>query len=388
MRRRAFIKLALAAIASASAAYLATSIALPSMPKPPGSPTSGSLSGYIGIETIATDLEAPWSIAPIGDQEYLVSERPGRILYISARQGSKRLVASFDVASVGEAGLLGIALHPEYPSKPVLYAYLSYWDSSSIYNRVVRMRLEASGGSPRVYGVSTILDRIPGAYIHNGGRIRFGPDHMIYISTGDASSPTLAQDLRSLAGKILRVDEEGMPARDNPFYPSPVYSYGHRNPQGFDWHPSKGYMVASEHGPVGHDEINLIEPGQNYGWPEEVGQGSRYRSPLIESGAQTWAPSGASFIRGEMFREFAGDLLVACLRGQKILRISFSDSGGDIKAYASEEMLVNRLGRLRDVAIDTDGSILILTSNRDGRGSPLSGDDKVLRLFWRGQASL
>ncbi|MEM1610105.1 MAG: PQQ-dependent sugar dehydrogenase [Sulfolobales archaeon] len=383
MRRRDFIRVFLIAIAGFGSAYLAyrLAISLPGSPRSSGQGStstlrSSKLGDLIEVEVVATDLEVPWSIAPVGYGEYFISERPGRILYLS--RGGKRLVASFDVASVGEAGLLGLAVHPEYPSKPYLYAYLSYWSSGSIFNRIIRGRVEMDSGKPRLSSLVTILDKIPGGYIHNGGRLRFGPDQKLYATTGDASRPELAQDLGSLAGKILRLEDNGEIPRDNPFYPSPIYSYGHRNPQGIDWSPLQGFMIASEHGPVGHDEINLIKPGSNYGWPEEVGRGGRYNQPIIESGSTTWAPSGISFLRGNMFREFQGDLLVACLRGEKILRISLHNEG---EAELSEELLVNSFGRLRDVVVDFDGSLLVSTSNRDGRGFVREGDDKILRII-------
>ena len=204
----------------------------------------------------------------------------------------------------------------------------------------------------------------------------------LYITTGDASIGSLAQRLDSLAGKILRIEDDGSIPKDNPFYPSPVYSYGHRNPQGIDWHPSHGFMVASEHGPVAHDEINVIIPGGNYGWPHYAGVGkdNRFIDPVIESGTTTWAPSGISFIKGDLFKQFQGDLLAACLRGERLLRIRFLDTK---RAYVAEELLIGAFGRLRDVVIDDDGSILISTSNRDGRGLPSPGDDRIVRIVPR-----
>ncbi len=344
-------------------------------------PEKGSqalLADLVETRVIASNLQIPWSIVPIGGGSYIVSERIGRISAIT--DNSVEEIASIDVASIGEAGLLGLAIHPEFPSKPYLYAYMSYQDSGSIYNRVARIRIDV--GVWRAVSTQILVDRIPGGYIHNGGRIRFGPDQKLYITTGDASNGSLAQRLDSLAGKILRIEDDGSVPRDNPFYPSPIYSYGHRNPQGIDWHPSQRYMVSSEHGPVGHDEINIIEPGGNYGWPEYAGVGgdSRFIDPVIESGFSTWAPSGISFIKGDLFKEFHGDLLVACLRGEKLLRIRFL---GDRKAYIAEELFGDKFGRLRDVVIDDDGSILISTSNRDGRGSPSINDDRIIRITMR-----
>ncbi|MCE4599844.1 MAG: PQQ-dependent sugar dehydrogenase [Desulfurococcales archaeon] len=336
------------------------------------------LEDIVSIENLAVNLKVPWSVVPLGDNRYIISERPGRIIAIV--KGEQRLVVSFDVAAVGEAGLLGLALHPDYPSRPYLYAYMSYYrDSQNILNRVVRIRIDPK--TLKATAWNTIIDMIPGGYIHDGGRIKFGPDGMLYITTGDAAKPELSQRLDSTAGKILRLEDDGGIPVDNPFNGSPIYSYGHRNPQGIDWSPINQIMIASEHGPVGHDEINLIHPGGNYGWPIVRGKANReeYIDPILESGPNTtWAPSGISFIKGEMFKELKGDLLVACLRGQRLLRIRIPDKDN---AYIVEEPFTGKFGRIRDVAIDEDGSILLLTSNTDGRGRPRQGDDKLIRLY-------
>ncbi|MEM4422692.1 PQQ-dependent sugar dehydrogenase [Pyrobaculum sp.] len=325
---------------------------------------------------VASDLEVPWSITPLGGRRYLVTERPGRLVLISP--SGKKLVASFDVASVGEAGLLGLALHPDFPKKTWVYLYASYFDSAGqIKNKLIKGRLDPL--TFRLSEVKTLIEDIPGAYIHNGGRIRFGPDGMLYITTGDAAKPLLSQDLSSLGGKILRVDDDGKPPPDNPFLNSPIWSYGHRNPQGIDWHPDSGVMVATEHGPVGHDEVNVIVKGGNYGWPLAVGKADRgeFIDPIIESGGDTWAPSGASFVHGDAFPELRSWLLIACLRGSMILGVEFVNQ---MKVFGIHMFFKNVFGRLRDVVIDEDGGILISTSNRDGRGNPRDGDDKILKI--------
>ncbi len=381
MRRRDFIKFIIAFLVVSGTGGIIYRFAT----REPGfegprttKPEKDNLEGMVSIEYIADNLKIPWSIIPLDGKRYIVSERPGNILAI-LEGDRRRLIKSFNVASVGEAGLLGLTLHPEFPSKPYLYAYLSYYNNSnSILNRVVRIRVDPS--TLKADSWNTIIDGIPGGYIHDGGRIRFGPDDKLYITTGDAARPELAQRLDSLAGKILRVEDDGEIPGDNPFGNSPIYTYGHRNPQGIDWSPAKQYMVSSEHGPVGHDEINIIYPGRNYGWPHVKGVASRsgYMDPIIESGPNTtWAPSGISFIKGHMFNEFKGDLLVACLRGQRLLRIRILDEN---TAYIAEELFVDRFGRIRDVTIDHDGSILFLTSNTDGRGKPRAGDDKLVKL--------
>ncbi|MEM0483391.1 MAG: sorbosone dehydrogenase family protein [Pyrobaculum sp.] len=365
MRRRTFLTLTVLASLSASLGLLTALIR-----KEP------SEEWKFKISEVASDLEVPWSIAPLGGGRYLVTERPGRLVLISP--SGKKLVASFDVANVGEAGLLGLALHPEFPKKSWVYLYASYFaEGGHIRNRVIRGRLD--GSTFKLKEVKTLIDGIPGAYIHNGGRIRFGPDGMLYITTGDAADPRLAQDLSSLAGKILRVDEEGRPPADNPFPNSPIWSYGHRNPQGIDWHRASGVMVATEHGPVGHDEVNIILKGGNYGWPFATGKAGRgeFVDPVIDTGSETWAPSGASFVHGDMFPGLRGWLLIACLRGSMLAAVNFGDN---MEVRKISTFFKNVFGRLRDVVIDDDGGILISTSNRDGRGSPRAGDDKILKI--------
>ncbi len=330
------------------------------------------------VRDIATDLEVPWSIAQVDENSYIVSERPGRLVLVK-KNGDKKLIATFNVARVAEAGLLGVALHPEFDSKPLVYIYLSYRSGSEILNRVISARIDRRAW--KIESTKTLIDRIPGAPIHDGGRIRFGPDNRLYITTGDAANPKLAQRLDSLAGKILRIEDDGTIPSDNPFEKSPIYSYGHRNPQGLDWSPITGSLIATEHGPVGHDEVNKIVPGGNYGWPIMTGTvGSRdsYILPLIDFGSTTIAPSGASFVTGEMFKEYFNNYLIASLRGRRIVRIVF-DEGDNVIDVRHE--FVGRFGRVRDVVIDRyTGAILLATSNRDGRGSPRPGDDRIIML--------
>jgi glucose/arabinose dehydrogenase len=216
---------------------------------------------------------------------------------------------------------------------------------------------------------------VGGSSIHDGGRVKFGPDGKLYWTTGDAGSPQLAQSLSSLNGKILRLNADGSIPADNPFPDSYVYSYGHRNPQGLAWEPGSGRLYATEHGPSARDEVNYIEPGKNYGWPVITGDQAQNNmvTPLINSGSNTWAPSGAAFVTSG---PWAGSLLFAGLRGESLFRLT-------INGLALERYYANEFGRLRDVVMGSDGAIYILTNNRDGRGSPRSGDDRILRLTWQ-----
>ncbi|MER3461425.1 MAG: glucose dehydrogenase [candidate division GAL15 bacterium] len=322
-------------------------------------------------------LEIPWSIAFAPDGRAFVTERPGRVRVVREGRLDPQPVVTLPVAHVGEGGLLGLALHPRFPAKPFVYVYYTY-QRDGLRNRVERLR--ESGG--RLLRDRVILDDIPGAFVHDGGRIRFGPDGMLYVGTGDARQPSLAQDPRSLAGKILRITPDGAVPPDNPFPGSPVYSLGHRNVQGLAWHPQTRRLYATEHGPSGergfaHDEVNLIRPGANYGWPDLLcGQGSRpeFVDAVACSGDETWAPSGADFVTRGSWR---GRLLVANLRGAHLRAFLLSPDGMRVDR---QEVVLSGFGRLREVVEGPGGALYVLTSNRDGRGRPTEGDDRILRI--------
>ncbi|MFO7929673.1 MAG: PQQ-dependent sugar dehydrogenase [Candidatus Humimicrobiaceae bacterium] len=324
---------------------------------------SGITSQEAEIEIFAENLEIPWEIIFLPEGDVLVSERPGRIIKL----GEEKKVYELDKAShQGEGGLLGMAIHPDYEGNNWLYVYFTA-NSEDNTNRVERYVFSSKGLSGR----TLILDNIPAGNIHNGGRIRFGPDGYLYITTGDAGNSDLAQNLDSLAGKILRVTDKGKIPGDNPF-DSPVYSYGHRNPQGLAW-DDEGRLWASEHGANARDELNLIKPGNNYGWPviqgmeEEEGM----ETPMAFSGADyTWAPSGADYFNNSIF--FTG------LRGAALYEAMIpEDLDDDILVIAHFK---GNFGRLRNVKLGPEGSFYILTNNRDGRGSPSDNDDRILRL--------
>jgi glucose/arabinose dehydrogenase len=354
----------------------------PSSNTPPASPPAPSVEVFTtgdGVrftaETVVTSLEIPWSMAFAPDGRLFVTERPGRVRVLDLASRSSEIALTLDdVYTEGEAGLLGLALDPEFSQNRLVYLYYSArLSATNRVNRVVRYREAASRLGERV----VLLDNIPAGQIHDGGRLRFGPDGLLYITTGDAASSGLAQDLGSIAGKILRINRDGSTPRDNPFS-SPIYSYGHRNPQGLDWHPSTADLWASEHGNIGNDEINVIDQGANYGWPRieanETMPGMRapvtFFNPAI-------APSGASFYRGQRFPRFANNLFVATLRGTHLLRLTI-DATRSITAQ--ERLLADRFGRLRDVLSGPDGYLYFCTNNRDGRGSPTSTDDRIVRL--------
>ncbi len=336
------------------------------------------------VEVWVNGLEVPWSLLFLDDKRALVSERPGRIRLIREGKLLDTPYAVLDVEAIGEGGLMGLAKHPRFPHEPHLYAMYTYREGERIGNRVVRLRDEGERGV--VEGV--IVDGIPGARFHNGGRIAFGPDGMLYITTGEIFQGELAQDLTSLGGKILRVTPEGDIPSDNPFPGSPIYSLGHRNPQGLAWHPQTKELFASEHGPSGegfrrgHDEINRIVKGGNYGWPRIVGRGnsSTYIDPVV-LWTETTPPAGMTFVRSPLFPNWENDLLVATLRSQALVRIRLRKTPQGYQVVEIEELLKNRFGRLRDIVEGPDGALYLLTSNRDGRGRPLPGDDTIYRLL-------
>jgi glucose/arabinose dehydrogenase len=307
---------------------------------------------------VATGLVAPWSIA-FHDDIPIVSERDsGRILELDAAGRTREIAVLPDVAASGEGGLLGLAVHDDH-----LYAYYTAAEG----NRIERFTLDGEAGSLALGPAETVLDGIPSAPIHNGGRIAFGPDGMLYATAGDAGLGGDAQDLESLGGKILRLTADGEAPDDNPFPGSLVYSYGHRNPQGIAW-SSDGTLYASEFGQDTWDELNIIEPGGNYGWPDA--EGVAEVEGLIDP-VQQWPPAEAS----PSGMAISGDAAyIANLRGSRLREIPLS------APETSTDLLVDELGRLRDVVVAPDGSLWVLTSNTDGRGTEREGDDRIVRV--------
>ncbi len=317
-------------------------------------------------EVVAKDLRAPWELVFLPDGSMLVTERAGSVVRITP---TKATIPVAGVVAVGEGGLLGMALHPDFQNNQRVYVYATTRVGGALTNRVESYRLENNTLRDR----KSILENIPGSSNHDGGRIAFGPDGYLYITTGDAEKPELAQDVTSLAGKILRVRDDGSIPESNPFG-NTVYSYGHRNPQGLAW-DDQGRLWATEHGPSGlqsgSDELNRIESGKNYGWPVIRGVETKVGmvSPVVNSGTkETWAPAGMAYANGKLY--FTG------LRGQSLYV-------GKINADATVDLSVqlrNTYGRLRAVVLGPDGFLYITTSNTDGRGKITAGDDKIIRL--------
>jgi aldose sugar dehydrogenase len=267
----------------------------------------------------------------------------------------------------GESGLLGLVLHPNFTENHLLYVYHTYSNGSAVLNKVLML----TENNNKIVESKVVIDNIPAADRNDGGRIKFGPDGKLYIATGDARQPELAQDAGSLAGKILRLNSDGSIPEDNPFEGSPVYSYGHRNVQGLAWHPLTGELYASEHGLEGNDEINLIKPGTNYGWPIEDCNAEKFEKPIVCFNPAI-APAGMTFAASDILG-YQNDILLATLKAQHIRLI---DLGSDV-----ESNILTGFGRIRDVVEASNGSLYLTTSNKDGRAVPAQDDDKILRII-------
>jgi glucose/arabinose dehydrogenase len=338
------------------------------------------------IDVLIKGLDTPWAIDFAPDGRIFITERGGRIRVLERGHLRPDPWMTLDVAASGEAGLLGLALDPRFAQNFFLYVTYTYRNvSGKMQNRLVRLREDAKSGKGLLDKV--LIDNVAAANNHDGGRLKFGPDGKLYWSMGDAQESRRAQNLSSLNGKILRLNSDGSVPTDNPFPNSYVYSYGHRNPQGLAWQPKTGRLYATEHGPSGfqgccRDEVNFIELGKNYGWPEVRGDETREGMvpPVIHAGtSETWAPAGASFAtRGP----WAGSLLFTGLRGQTLYRLQLDPSDAR-KAGQLERHFSRRFGRLRDVVEGPDGNLYLLTSNRDGRGNPTEDDDRLIRLSFK-----
>ncbi|GCL35104.1 hypothetical protein SR1949_01960 [Sphaerospermopsis reniformis] len=335
------------------------------------------------VEEVVTGLEVPWGIAFLPNQDMLVTERPGRVRLVRNGQLIPQPVATINVTESGEDGLLGIATHPNFAENRFFYIYYTADKNGSQVNRVERWRLSQNGltASPD----KVIVDNIPVAQFHNGGRIRFGPDGMLYIGTGDAREPQISQDVNSLAGKILRVTPDGQVPPDNPYANNPVYITGIPNTQGFDW-LDKSTLWVTDHGPSGdlgrrgHDELSLAKAGDNLGWPTiyrcESKKGMVTPSIVWR---EALPPGGAVIYTGNSLPEWKGSLIIATLRSQHLQRVVFNPQSPQ-KIERHEVYLQGQYGRLREAIMGTDGELYVTTSNCDGRGNCPPQRDKILRI--------
>jgi glucose/arabinose dehydrogenase len=327
----------------------------------------------VEVSTLAADLEVPWSFAFLPGGDALVTERDsGRLLRVSPT-GEVVEIQTLPEGGSGEGGLLGVAVSPDYENNRYIYAYYT----TRVDNRVVRFRM---GERPE-----SILTGIPVNTYHDGGRIKFGPDGLLYVSTGDAGDSGNSQDRNSLGGKILRIEPDGSVPPDNPFPGNPIYSYGHRNVEGLAW-DSERQLYASEFGASTWDEVNRIEAGENYGWPAVEGRGGEnqgYVDPITVWPTTEASPSGAEIMVEGAIPQWEGDLFVAALRGERLWRLELNDSG---EVVDREKLLDGEVGRVRDVIQAPDGSLWVSTSNYDTYGNPVSEqDDRILRLAPAGE---
>jgi glucose/arabinose dehydrogenase len=373
MERRQLIKLvipsALVIIVSILTMKFSPSETLVPLPAPVSN--LSNLTNTSGVEIIAQGLQAPRSIDISKDGRIFVSEKRGSIRVVDNGTLLTEPVGDIKAENIGDAGLLGLTLHPNFTQNHLFYVYYTYSNGTGLFNKVLMLK----ESNNRIIDSKTILDGIPGDDYRDGGRIKFGPDGKLYVSTGDASIPELSPDLDSLAGKILRINEDGTIPQDNPFSNSPVYAYGFRNVQGLAWAPNSGALYSSDQGGAGNDEINLISPGKNYGWPHEECNSSddednRYTPPLLCFNPSL-EPSGIAFAFSNKLG-YQNHLIVATLKGSHLRDIDF-DSG-------SQNTILVGYGRIIDLVESEDGSIFVLTSNTDGRALPQQGDDKILRL--------
>ena len=337
------------------------------------------------VEVVASNLEVPWAFAFLPGGDMLFTERPGRVRLIE--KGKLRAEPIFTVPDVepsGESGLMDVFIHPKFAENKFVYlAYAYRGDGKQV--KVVRYKFD--GG--KFIEPKTMVEAIPASPNHAGTRARIGPDGKLYVTTGDSTDWNLAQKLDSIAGKTLRLNDDGTIPADNPFVDQKnarpeIWSYGHRNPQGLAWQPGSGLMFQTEHGPSsfegkggGADEVNIVEAGKNYGWAEIYGKTTREGmiSPLLEY-TPACAPASGAFYNGSAFPAFKGNFFFGCLRGARLIRVTLDGR----RVIAQEDLLKDVYGRIREVEEGPDGAIYFSTSNRDGRGSAAASDDRIMRL--------
>jgi glucose/arabinose dehydrogenase len=344
------------------------------------------------VETVAANLEIVWSIVFTTDGRMFFTERPGRVRVIE--NGKLRAAPFFvvpDVEPSGESGLMGMTLHPQFAKNHFVYLAYAYQDSAK-QQRVRVARYRETGKT--LTDTKTIIENIPAARYHSGTRLRFGPDGKLYITTGDATQQSQAQKLDTLAGKTLRLNDDGSVPTDNPFINQKnarpeIWTYGHRNAQGMDFQPETNLMFQTEHGPsiidgvslfkrTGGDEVNIVEKGKNYGWAKISHKTKRegMETPIIEYSPAV-APASGMFYRGNLFPGFKNNFLFGALKGEAIIRLVLDGR----RIVSQDKLLEKQYGRIREIAEAPDGTIYFSTSNRDGRGSPTKEDDRILRIL-------
>jgi glucose/arabinose dehydrogenase len=339
----------------------------PTDPIPLPVPTSNSENDFVTI--LAENLDKPRAIA-ISNDRIFVTEKDGAIRVIQNNTLLESPLATLRSADVFDGGLLGITLHPNFSSNHYMYVFLTYDEDGDLWNKILRI----TESENKLQNAEIILDKIPGSSFTNGGFLKFGPDEKLYIGTGTVSDAShLPQDLGSLSGKILRLNDDGSIPDDNPFSNSPIYSLGHRNPQGMTW-DDDGNMFVAEFGPEKNDEINLILSGKNYGWPEQQCSGNEDFEDAVLCFDPSIEPGGILFYSGDLI-DFESPFIMASMRAANLYQLDFEEG------LSSQKSILSGIGRVRDVVQGPDGSLYVITSNTDGKGFPDSMDDKLLRIL-------
>ncbi len=332
-------------------------------------PLSTSNSESTSVSILAENLDKPRAIA-ISDDRIFVTEKDGFIRVIQDNSLLESPLAVFRSVNVFDGGLLGITLHPNFSTNHYIYVFLTYEEDGNLWNKILRI----TESKNKLQDAETIFDKIPGSRFTNGGFLKFGPDGKLYVGTGTVSdSSHLPQDLDSLSGKILRLNDDGTIPNDNPFSQSPVYSLGHRNPQGMTW-DDNGNMFVAEFGPEKNDEINLIQAGKNYGWPEQQCSGNENFENAILCYDPSIEPGGILFYSGDKL-DFEFPFIMASMRAANLYQLDFEEG------LSSQKSILSGIGRVRDVVQGPDGSLYVITSNTDGKGFPDRMDDKLLRIL-------
>ncbi len=358
------IQIAAIVVAVVFSVFVLTS---PTDPIPLPEPNSNSKSDFVTI--LAKNLNKPRAIA-ISDDRIFVTEKDGTIRVIQNNTLLESPLATLRTADVFDGGLLGITLHPNFSNNHYLYVFLTYDEDGNLWNKILRI----TEFENKLVDAETILDYIPASSFTNGGFIKFGPDEKLYVGTGTVSDAShLPQDLNSLSGKILRLNDDGSIPYDNPFPNSPIYSLGHRNPQGMTW-DDDGNMFVAEFGPEKNDEINLIQAGKNYGWPEQQCSGNEDFQDAILCYDPSIEPGGILFYSGDSL-DFESSFVMASMRAANLYQLDFEEG------LSSQKSILSGIGRVRDVVEGQDGSLYVITSNTDGKGFPDSMDDKLLRIL-------
>ena len=339
----------------------------PTDPIPLPVPTSNSENDFVTI--LAKNLDKPRAIA-ISNDRIFITEKDGAIRVIQNNTLLESPLATLRSADVFDGGLLGITLHPNFSSNHFMYVFLTYDEDGYLWNKILRI----TESENKLQNAEIILDKIPGSSFTNGGFLKFGPDEKLYIGTGTVSDAShLPQDLGSLSGKILRLNDDGSIPDDNPFSNSPIYSLGHRNPQGMTW-DDDGNMFVAEFGPEKNDEINLILSGKNYGWPEQQCSDNEDFEDAVLCFDPSIEPGGILFYSGDLI-DFESPFIMASMRAANLYQLDFEEG------LSSQKSILSGIGRVRDVVQGPDGSLYLITSNTDGKGFPDSMDDKLLRIL-------